>query len=52
MPATWRPQTQLVHGGSQRSPHGETSEALFLTSGFCYERAEDAEELARSRTGL
>lgn len=43
MPATWRPQTRLVHGGSNRSPHGETSEALFLTSGFCYERAEDAE---------
>ncbi|MFZ1431416.1 MAG: O-succinylhomoserine sulfhydrylase [Geminicoccaceae bacterium] len=43
MPPTWRPQTRLVHGGSQRSPHGETSEALFLTSGFCYERAEDAE---------
>ena len=43
MSATWRPQTRLVHGGSNRSPHGETSEALFLTSGFCYERAEDAE---------
>ena len=43
MSATWRPQTQLVHGGTNRSPHGETSEALFLTSGFCYERAEDAE---------
>ena len=28
---------------TNRSPHGETSEALFLTSGFCYERAEDAE---------
>ena len=43
MSATWRPQTRLVHGGCNRSPHGETSEALFLTSGFCYERAEDAE---------
>ena len=43
MPPTWRPQTRLVHGGTNRSPHGETSEALFLTSGFCYERAEDAE---------
>jgi O-succinylhomoserine sulfhydrylase len=43
MSSTWRPQTQLVHGGTNRSPHGETSEALFLTSGFCYERAEDAE---------
>ena len=43
MSPSWRPQTQLVHGGTNRSPHGETSEALFLTSGFCYERAEDAE---------
>lgn len=43
MSPTWRPQTKLVHGGTNRSPHGETSEALFLTSGFCYERAEDAE---------
>lgn len=43
MPRSWRPQTELVHGGTSRSPHGETSEALFLTSGFCYGRAEDAE---------
>ena len=43
MSPSWRPQTQLIHGGTNRSPHGETSEALFLTSGFCYERAEDAE---------
>ncbi len=43
MSATWRPQTRLVHGGVNRSPHGETSEALYLTSGFCYQRAEDAE---------
>lgn len=43
MPRPWHPQTELVHGGTCRSPHGETSEALYLTSGFCYERAEDAE---------
>ena len=43
MSSSWRPQTRLVHGGVHRSPHGETSEALYLTSGFCYERAEDAE---------
>ena len=43
MQRSWRPQTELVHGGTCRSQHGETSEALFLTSGFCYERAEDAE---------
>ncbi len=40
---SWRPETELVHGGTSRSPFGETSEALFLTSGFVYERAEDAE---------
>lgn len=30
-------QTQLVHGGTQRSPFGETSEAIFMNSGFVYE---------------
>jgi O-succinylhomoserine sulfhydrylase len=40
---TWRPATQLVHGGTLRSPFGETSEALFLNSGFTYESAHDAE---------
>jgi O-succinylhomoserine sulfhydrylase len=39
----WGPQTKLIHGGCHRSPFGETAEALFLTSGFSYERAEDAE---------
>src|SRR5688500_19608452 len=42
MSHAWRPRTRLVHGGSQRSNFGETSEALFLTSGFRYLRAEDA----------
>jgi O-succinylhomoserine sulfhydrylase len=40
----WRPQTRLVRGGTLRSPHGETSEALYLTSGFVYESAEEAEQ--------
>ncbi|WP_425329919.1 O-succinylhomoserine sulfhydrylase [Terrirubrum flagellatum] len=35
--------TQMVHGGTERSQWGETSEALILTSGFVYERAENAE---------
>lgn len=39
----WRPETTLVHGGTQRSDFGETSEALFLNSGFVYETAEQAE---------
>lgn len=29
-------QTQMVHGGGMRSPHGETSEAIFMNSGFVY----------------
>ncbi len=37
------PDTLLVHGGTLRSPFGETSEALFLNSGFVYESAEEAE---------
>lgn len=45
MPApVYRPATQLVHGGTTRTPHGETSEALFLTSGFVYDNAEQAED--------
>ena len=42
-PATWSPETQLVHGGTLRSQYGETSEALFLTQGFVYTSAEQAE---------
>ncbi len=38
-----RPETDLVHGGCVRSPHGETSEAIFLTQGFIYDTAEQAE---------
>lgn len=38
----WRPATQAIRGGTARSEYGETSEALFLTSGYCYDRAEDA----------
>ncbi len=37
------PATCLVHGGTVRSPFGETSEALFLTQGYVYESAEEAE---------
>jgi O-succinylhomoserine sulfhydrylase len=42
-PATWRPETQLVHGGTLRSQFGETSESLFLTQGYVYDSAEQAE---------
>ena len=36
----WHPATQAVRGGTWRSEHGETSEALFLTSGYSYDSAE------------
>jgi O-succinylhomoserine sulfhydrylase len=39
----WHPETALVHGGTTRSPFGETSEAMFLTQGFVYASAEAAE---------
>ena len=35
--------TRLIHAGSNRSAHAETSEALYLTSGFVYGSAEEAE---------
>jgi O-succinylhomoserine sulfhydrylase len=46
----WRPRTRMVHGGSRRSGFGETSEALFLTSGFRYLRAEDAADRFADRS--
>jgi O-succinylhomoserine sulfhydrylase len=39
--ATWRPATRAVRGGTARSEWGETSEALFLTSGYAYDSAEE-----------
>jgi O-succinylhomoserine sulfhydrylase len=41
--STLRPATRLVQGGVRRSAHGETAEALYLTSGFVYDDAEQAE---------
>ena len=41
--AAWQTATQLVHEGTLRSPFGETSEAIFLNSGYVYESAEQAE---------
>lgn len=35
--------TELVHGGQLRSHFGETAEALYLTSGYVYDTAEEAE---------
>ena len=39
----WKPQTRAVRGGLKRSSFDETSEALFLTSGYAYNSAEEAE---------
>lgn len=41
---SWRQQTNLVRGGLKRSGHGETSEAIWLTSGYVYEDAEQARD--------
>ena len=35
----WRQATRAVRGGTWRSEQGETSEAIFLTSGFSYDDA-------------
>jgi O-succinylhomoserine sulfhydrylase len=42
-PKTPRLSTRLVRGGLKRSEHMETAEALYLTSGFTYECAADAD---------
>lgn len=39
----WQPDTNAVRGGIERTGFEETSEALFLTSGYVYESAEAAE---------
>ena len=39
----WQPKTRLVHAGSRRSQYNEVSEAIFLTQGFVYKTAEQAE---------
>ena len=46
---SWRPQTRLVRGGLQRSAFCETSEAIYATSGFVYDAAEDAEDAFANR---
>ena len=43
MSDTWNKRTKLVHGGIRRSQYNEVSEAIFLTQGFVYDSAEQAE---------
>ncbi|MBD24609.1 MAG: O-succinylhomoserine sulfhydrylase [Candidatus Marinimicrobia bacterium] len=40
---SWAPQTQMVRGATERSQFSETNEAIFMTSGYVYENAEEAE---------
>ena len=43
MTNTMKPRTRAVHAGTRRSQYGEVSEAIFLTQGFVYDSAEQAE---------
>ncbi|TMV09524.1 O-succinylhomoserine sulfhydrylase [Ruegeria sediminis] len=43
MSENWSKRTQAVHGGIRRSQYNEVSEAIFLTQGFVYDTAEQAE---------
>ena len=49
--ADWSPETRMVHGGTMRSQFAETSEALFLTQGYVYDSAEQAEERFKTESG-
>ena len=42
-PGKWRARTLGVRGGQIRTPFQETAEALFMTSGYAYETADEAE---------
>ncbi len=42
-PGKWRSRTLAVRGGQVRTPFQETSEALFLTTGYAYECPEEPE---------
>ncbi len=44
-PKTWSPETQLVHGGTKRSQFHETSEAIFMNSGYAYPSSQHAEDI-------
>ena len=45
----WRRQTELVRGGLARSAHRETCEAIYPTSGYVYDAAEEAEDAFANR---
>ena len=43
MSDTFKARTKMVHGGTRRSQYNEVSEAIYLTQGFVYDTAEDAQ---------
>ncbi len=45
MSEKWQPETQAIRGGRETSDYNEHSQALFMTSSFTYETAQDAEQL-------
>jgi O-succinylhomoserine sulfhydrylase len=50
-PKNWKKRTLAVRAGTMRSPFQETSEALYLTSGYAYEAAEEAEARFKGEVG-
>lgn len=42
-PTNWSASTRLVHGGVERSQHGETAEPIYVNSGYVYPDSADAE---------
>lgn len=51
-PGNWRPRTLAVRGGQTRTAFQETAEAIFLTSGYAYETAEEAESRFKGAEGF
>ena len=45
----WRTGTNLVRGGTNRSEFAETNEAIFITSGYVYESAEQAQRAFKNQ---
>src|SRR6202012_1081863 len=50
-PGNWKKRTLAVRAGQVRTPFQETDEALFLTSGYAYEQAEEAEARFKGEIG-
>jgi O-succinylhomoserine sulfhydrylase len=48
----WRAQTQAVRGGQLRSEFQETSEGLFLTTGYAYDSPDEAEARFKGADGF